>query len=366
MTNKEKAIIENKIDSELSKLWQISEFTKKTHDLEKLKGCKYEMIDAHIHIIDFLQETEGLKKLLYYMDKTNIKKWVIFGMPVKKTWRENEKNAPEYYLDDDNECYYYSFTDGIVAEEYNKLDDNEKDRFYPMVCGFNPMDIYAIEHIKNMFKFYPGVFCGIGEILLRHDDLTFLTQWEPSRMNSKAMFPILEFACEYDLPVLVHNNISAPGVSDYPKYLHELETMLREFPKTKIIFAHLWASRRVYAPYYKQMIKRLLEEYPSLYLDYSWSVFEDIIAKNDETFEEWVELSEKFSHRILIWSDILWKDFHKIGFINYKFNKLLVRLSPEARENITIKNAEFLFSKKKNRVENGMKRKYPTLEDIII
>jgi len=366
MNNKWKTIIENHVGSELRKLWKKSEFVKKARDLERLRGCKYEMTDAHIHIIDFLQETEGLKKLLYYMDKTNIKKGVIFGMPVKKAWKETEKNAPEYYLDDDNECYYYSFTDGIVAEEYNKLDEKEKDRFYPMVCGFNPMDINAIEHIKNMFKFYPGVFCGIGEILLRHDDLTFLTQGEPPRIHNKALFPILDFAWEHDLPVLIHNNISVPGVSDHPKYLHELEAILREFPKTKIIFAHLGASRRVYAPYYKQMIKRLLEEYPSLYLDYSWSVFEDIIAKDDATLEEWVELSEEFSDRILIGSDILGKDFHKIGFINYKFTKLLEQLSPKARKNITTKNAEFLFGNKKNRVENGLKRRYPTLDDIII
>jgi len=114
------------------------------------------------------------------------------------------------------------------------------------------------------------------------------------------------------------------------------------------------------------MIKRLLEEYPSLYLDYSWSVFEDIIAKDDATLEEWVELSEEFSDRILIGSDILGKDFHKIGFINYKFTKLLEQLSPKARKNITTKNAEFLFGNKKNRVENGLKRRYPTLDDIII
>jgi predicted TIM-barrel fold metal-dependent hydrolase len=87
---------------------------------------------------------------------------------------------------------------------------------------------------------------------------------------------------------------------DYPKYLHELEEILKEFPKTKIIFAHCGASRRVYAPYYRKMIERLLEEYPSLFIDYSWMVFEEIIAKTKESLKEWVELTEKFSDRILI------------------------------------------------------------------
>ncbi|EKD66108.1 MAG: 5-oxoprolinase (ATP-hydrolysing) [uncultured bacterium (gcode 4)] len=361
-----KLITENKISIELKRLEKKEGFLSKTEDLEKIKWCKHKMIDSHVHIINFMQETEWLEKLLYYMNKTNIKSSVVFWMPVKKNWWEHEKKQPEYYLDDDNECYYYSFTDGIVAEEYNKLSQKNKERFYPLICWFNPMDINAIKHIENMFKFYPWVFCGIWEILLRHDDLTFLTQWEAPRLSNKAIFPILEFATEYDLPVLIHNNISAPWVSDHPKYLNELESILREFPKTKIIFAHCGVSRRVYAPYYAKMIKRLLDEYPSLYMDYSWAVFEEVIAKDEKSLEEWALLSEEFSDRILIWSDILGKDFHRIWFINHKFNKLLAKLSKKAIKNITINNAEFLFGWRKWRVENNERRKYPRLEDIII
>ncbi|EKE27118.1 MAG: amidohydrolase 2 [uncultured bacterium (gcode 4)] len=359
-------LIDNKIKIELDKLEKKEKYFSKINDLHQIKWPKYWMIDSHIHVINFIQETEGLEKLIYYMDKANIKKWVIFWMPLKKMWWEHEKKSPEYYLDDDNECYYYSYTDWIVAEEYNKLNNEQKERFYPLICWFNPNDINWIKHIENMFNFYPWVFRWIWEILLRHDDLTFLTQWEASRLNNKALFPVLEFATQYDLPVLIHNNISAPWVSDHPKYLYELESVLSEFPKTKIIFAHCWVSRRVYAPYYKNMIKRLLDEYPSLYLDYSWSVFEEIIAKNEKSLTEWTKLTEDYSERILIWSDILWKDFHKIWYINYKFNKLLEGLSEKARENITTKNAELLFWNNKNKVENKQKRKYPNLDQIIV
>jgi hypothetical protein len=48
------------------------------------------------------------------------------------------------------------------------------------------------------------------------------------------------------------------------------------------------------------MIQRLLEEYPALYIDYSWVVFEEIIAKTKESLKEWIELTEKFNNRILI------------------------------------------------------------------
>ena len=357
-------LIKNRIENEVHKTDKKEEFLSRIDNLDCIKWSKYEIIDTHLHIVNFKQETEWLKKLLYYMDKANVKKAVIFGMPVRKMWSENERISPEYYLDDDTACYYDSFTDWIVAEEYNRLTEWEKKRFYPLICWFNPMDINAIKHIENMFKFYPWVFCGIWEILLRHDDLTFMTQWEPPRINNAAMYPIMEFAVNYDLPVLVHNNITSPWVSDHPKYLFELEAILRDFPKAKVIFAHCWASRRVYSPYYKKMIERLLMEYPALHVDYSWVIFDEFIMRNESYTREWVELTEKFSDRILLWSDILWDWFQKIWVINNKYDAFLDLLTEETRERLCYRNAERLYSKRKNIVEHWKKRKFPSLEDI--
>jgi hypothetical protein len=55
-------------------------------------------------------------------------------MPVIKIWQENEKQRPDYYLDDDNPCYYYSNTDAIVAREYLSLDKKDRERFFPLLC----------------------------------------------------------------------------------------------------------------------------------------------------------------------------------------------------------------------------------------
>ena len=55
-------------------------------------------------------------------------------MPVVKIWQENEKQRPNYYLDDDNACYYYSNTDAIVAREYLSLSKQEQKRFFPLLC----------------------------------------------------------------------------------------------------------------------------------------------------------------------------------------------------------------------------------------
>jgi len=74
---------------------------------------------------------------------------------LKKIWAENERERPEYYLDDDNECYYDSSTDTIIANEFNTLSKKEKERFYPLLCGFNPMDIDAVKQIERTIKYNP-------------------------------------------------------------------------------------------------------------------------------------------------------------------------------------------------------------------
>ena len=46
--------------------------------LEPLSGSRYPMIDTHVHVVNFLQETPGFSNLIAYMDRSNIQKAVVF------------------------------------------------------------------------------------------------------------------------------------------------------------------------------------------------------------------------------------------------------------------------------------------------
>lgn len=46
--------------------------------LEPLGGSRYPMIDAHVHVVNFLQETKGFSNLIAHMDRANIQKAVVF------------------------------------------------------------------------------------------------------------------------------------------------------------------------------------------------------------------------------------------------------------------------------------------------
>lgn len=333
--------------------------------LARLRGPRWPMADAHIHAVDFTQKGPGLRELLAQMDRANVTKATVFGMPVTKQHLETERDRPVYYLDDESPAYYYSMTDAALAEDWLSLSASERERIWPTVCGFNPADRYAVEHVERMFRTYPGVFRGIGEVFFRHDDLTLMIPGEAPRPNGRAMWPVYEFASEYGVPFMLHHNVTSVGVSSYPKYLHELEEVLREFPKMTTVFCHCGVSRRVNAPYYARMIDRLLREYPRLHVDYSWVAYDDMICdENGVPKQEWVELTEKHSERILLGSDVI-GNFERVGAINYRFELLLEKLSDRARENVATRNAERLWGRPLWRVETGRPRPYPGLPEIL-
>ena len=332
--------------------------------LAPLRGSKYKIVDAHLHVVNFIQETPGGDALMYYMDQANISKSVIFGLPVTKLWTEYDREPPDYYLANDSPCYYYAYTDSIVAEMVRQLAPAQQARLYPLICGFNPVDRYALRHIERMYEQYPDVWSGIGEILLRHDDLTAFTYGENPRANHRALFPIYQFAADHDLPVLVHQNVTSVTKSDHPVFLHEWEEVLREFPNTRFIFAHCGMSRRVNVPFYHQMVERLLEAYPQMCVDYSWIIYDVAICPNGKPDPNWIELTEKYSERICLGSDLVTK-FERLGPELQRYDVFLDQLSETARANVCWHTAEKIYGGNKGKVKRVQAQPAPAWETVL-
>lgn len=310
--------------------------------LGPLAGSKYSIIDAHLHVTNFIQETPGGEALIRAMDRAGIGKAVIFGLPVAKLWAEWDREPPDYYLASDSRCYYYACTDVVVAELVQSLPVEQRSRLYPLICGFNPVDKLGLRDVKRALQQYPDVWAGIGEVLLRHDDLTALTYGEPARANHRALWPIYEFAAEENLPVLIHQNVTAVSKSDHPVYLHEFEEALRDFPRTRFILAHCGISRRVNVPFYHQMVQRLLEQYPQVAVDYSWIIFDVVICPDRRPQQQWLELTERFSERICLGSDLVTR-FERLGPELQRYDVFLDELSEGARANVCWRTAERVY-----------------------
>ncbi|MBR3128478.1 MAG: amidohydrolase family protein [Solobacterium sp.] len=305
---------------------------------------RYDIIDNHIHFVDFLQETDGFKALSRAMDKAGVSKAVVFGMPIAKQWDSTMPKAPTYYLSNDSRCYYYSGTDYILAETLKKQPKKIRDRFYPFCCGFNGNDRLSAAHLRRLLELYPDFWCGIGEIMSRHDDLTALTYGEAPHVNHPAFLEIFDVAAEYDLPVLIHHNITAQS-NEEVLYLDELKEALAHNRKCRIIWGHVGISRRVEIQNLTKIVDEMLKKNKNLWVDISWLVYDYYFLDNfpnryadHNTMEDWVKLIEKHPDRFILGSDKVghWQGYEKEIF---KYYVLLDRLKPETaarvcRENI--------------------------------
>jgi len=303
------------------------------------------VIDMHLHVVDFNQKSDGLEQLIVQMDQANAAKSVIFGLPVKKIWSSIEPVEPHYYLDDNARCYYFSLSDEIVAQQYLLLTQEQKNRLAPCICGFNPTDRNAVDHVELIYRKYP-FWRGVGELLLRHDDLTNLTLGEVARANHQALSAVLEFCRGEDLPVLIHTNCTSVGSHDAFEYLHELQALLTSFPKLTVVWAHCGISRRVRHKNYTEMLSQLLRMHEHLHLDLSWVVYDDVVCSGSRRtlvpHPRWLNLIRTFPDRFMIGSDLV-GHFDHLDAALARYQGLLDALSDPLAENVAFQNADRIW-----------------------
>ena len=138
----------------------------------------------------------------------------------------------------DAPLYYYSFTDAYIATTYLSLPDSLRARFDPMITGFNPADMYGVDHIRRVLKTFPGVFSGIGEFSIHKEFVSAKIAGETASLTNPALDRILAFAGESGLVVILHNDIDMPfGKADTePVYLTQIKALLKRHPETAIIW----------------------------------------------------------------------------------------------------------------------------------
>lgn len=271
---------------------------------------RYRYSDTHCHLVDFVQQTDTLKSLLDVMDDNGVDHLQTMGMSVIKKWDRVSPIRPEYYLDDDARAYYYSATDAFVARSWLALPKASRRRVHPFLCGFDPTDRNAVNHIKRMMQWYPNVWQGIGEVFTRHDDLTALIMGETPVADHPALDAVYELARQNDFAVQLHSNIGNKHKRN-PIYLPEFERALQKHPKTRIILAHAGFSRDFDIPTIVDDIRRIVGKYPNLWVDLSWVVFENSIAPDGKVDPAWTKLVVDYPDRFMVGTDKIghWKTY---------------------------------------------------------
>ena len=205
--------------------------------------------DSHFHLTNYIQEGIDVRGFLKIMGD-RVSRSTLFGIPLQQHWSYANSGsfAPTYYLHSDAPLYYYSFTDAFIATAYRSLTPAEQARFDPMITGFNPADMYGVDHIRRVLKAFPGVFSGIGEFSVHKEFVSSKVAGETASLTNPALDRILDFAAEAGLVVIFHNDIDMPFAKQgaAPVYLDQMKALLKRHPKTTIIWAHIGLGRIVH------------------------------------------------------------------------------------------------------------------------
>lgn len=319
--------------------------------------------DSHVHLTNYVQEGPDVRRFLKVMGG-RVGRAVLFGIPLQQKWshRISGDDAPRYYLESNARLYYYSFTDAQIAMAYLSLPAVERERFDPMITGFNPTDMYAADHIRRVLRTFPGVFTGIGEFTIHKEFVTPKIAGEIASLNDPALDRILEVAAEVGLPALIHNDIDAPfpGEGAEPAYLVQMKRLLRRHPDTTIIWAHVGLGRIVRpVEDHVGIIGAILAdpEFDHVSFDISWDEVAKYLEHTPASARLSADLVNRYPDRFLFGTDeVAPGDSQKYFGVYDRYQPLWQLLTPEASRKVRLDNYRRLFDEARERVRDWEKR----------
>jgi len=326
--------------------------------------------DGHFHLTNYVQEGPPLRDFLEQTMGTKVGRVALFGIPLQQTWSyENSGDfAPTYYLQTDAPLYYYSFTDAYIAMAYRALPKEQQARFDPMITGFNPADMYAVDHIRRVLTTFPGVFGGIGEFTIHKEFVSSKVAGDTASLTDPAVDRILDFAGEAGLVVLLHNDIDMPFAKTdaEPVYLSQMKALLKRHPKVTVIWAHCGLGRVIHPvqasaiatfpernPRHIEIVEELLSDpaLPNLYFDISWDEVAKYLVATPETVKASAALFERFPDRFVFGTDeVAPKDSQSYLRVYELYAPIWQALTPATSEKVRLGNYVRLFDEARRRV----------------
>ena len=311
--------------------------------------------DSHFHLTNYVQQGTDMGKYVDEIMGDKVCRSTVFGIPLQQTWSYGNSGefAPTYYLQSDAPLYYYSFTDAWIASQYLKLKPEQRQRLDPMITGFNPADMYAVDHIRRVLETYPGVFTGIGEFTIHKEFVSSKVAGEIASLTDPALDRILDFAGEVGLAVILHSDIDMPfaKAGAEPVFLKQMKDLLRRHPKTTIIWAHLGLGRVVHPvqgqatsdaaernPAYRELVEAMITD-PTLshvYFDISWDEVAKYAVSSPESIENTAAMLNKYPERFLFGTDNVAPNDQATQLRVFNmWDPIWARLTPEASRKVS-------------------------------
>jgi hypothetical protein len=318
-----------------------------------------ELNDVHFHLTNYIQQGTDIHDFLKIMG-TKVGRVALFGVPLQQEWSYQNSGdfAPTYYLQTDAPLYYYSFTDAYIAMAYRSLSKEQQARFDPMITGFNPADMYGVDHIRRVLLTFPGVFSGIGEFSIHKEFVSAKVAGETASLQNPALDRILDFAAEAGLVVLIHNDMDVPFAKPgaEPVYLAQMKSLLKRHPQTTIIWAHTGMGRIVRpVTNHAAVIESILKdsEFSHVYFDISWDEVAKYLLATPESTKISADLINRYPDRFLFGTDeVAPTSQEKYLRVYEQYRPLWSMLNKDASEKVRKANYERIFDGARQRVRS--------------
>ena len=323
--------------------------------------------DSHFHLTNYVQEGIEASAFLRIMG-TRVGRSTLFGIPLQQQWSHANSGdfAPTYYLQSDAPLYYYSFTDAHIASAFLKLPKADQARLDPMITGFNPADMYGVDHIRRVLKTFPGVFTGIGEFSIHKEFVSSKIAGETASLTNPALDRILAFAAESGLVVILHNDIDMPFAKTdaEPVYLAQMKALLRRHSKASIIWAHVGLGRIVHpvqvtanaaerSPTQMEIVESMLAD-PGLRhvaFDISWDEVAKYAIASPQSIERVAATLNRYPDRFLFGTDTVAPAGPAPYFAVFDlWAPIWKRLTPDASHKVRKGNYERIFDEGRRKV----------------
>lgn len=195
------------------------------------------ILDAHLHYAGYMQNSEGVDKLVAAMDKNGVGYSVCTGCSFKKTWvgeckddYEPKDKPPLHHLYDDGDLYHYSACDGSLFRALKTAGPAANAKLSMLACGVNLGDYSAGELVKDTLATYPGIK-GIGELVLQSDDINNVTvkggNWTYTAPAIKAVIDVCAATDKKNpLPLIIYSDARSTTTKPYRlqfEYVDEIE-----------------------------------------------------------------------------------------------------------------------------------------------
>lgn len=307
--------------------------------------------DVHFHASNYAMQGIPLKEYAERYMRGNLQQIVrstIMPIPLQQRWDGfeqyqaqgpgNQMYGPNYYIGPKADLYYYSFVDAMFAREYERLPPQYQEKLDVMITAFNPMDVYASQHIKRAVLSFPGVFSGVGEFTIHKELVSSKLAGETVEQTKAPSVPLppdagdgskvslysesLEYLFqtieEIGLVAILHNDMYRVEVNyqgelehAYPDqdYVDGLKHVCGHAPKARVVWAHTGLGRFVKPTQdHLTRVKKVLDACPSWSTDISWDLVQDYMLNPEPGMpsrQDWLNFFKEYKNRILWGSDVV-------------------------------------------------------------